>query len=105
MKRNIPEFKYIDAWQILCRKGLNGTIVDDKSLEIMLRIEKSMSRLEVMGDDERRFFWIRAKNGSKSYEWLQVLTAHYKDFHYMMLSDGKYCLHFNSPVVSLSSRK
>ena len=90
MKRNIPEFKYIDAWQILCREGLNGTIVDDKSLEIMLRIEKSMSRLEAMGDDERRFFWIRAKNGSKSYEWLQVLTAHYKDFQYMMLSDGKY---------------
>ena len=54
MKRNIPEFKYIDAWQILCREGLNGTIVDDKSLEIMLRIEKSMSRLEVMGDDERK---------------------------------------------------
>ncbi len=32
MKRNIPEFKYIDAWQILCREGLNGTIVDDKSM-------------------------------------------------------------------------
>lgn len=89
-KRNIPEFKYIDAWQILCRKGLNGTVVDDKSMEIILRIEKSMSRLEVMGDDEKRYFWIRSKDEARSYEWLQVLTAHYKDFHYLILSDGRY---------------
>lgn len=72
MKRNIREFKYIDAWQILCREGLNGTIVDDKSMGIILRIEKLMSKLEVMGEDEKRFFWIRATKGAKSYEWLQV---------------------------------
>ena len=90
MKRNIPEFKYIDAWQILCRERLNGTIVDDKSMGIILRIENLMSKLKVMGDDEMRFFWIRATKGAKSYEWLQVMTAHYKDFHYLMLSDGQY---------------
>ena len=56
MKRNIPEFKYIDAWQILCRERLNGTIVDDKSMGIILRIENLMSKLKVMGDDEMRFF-------------------------------------------------
>jgi hypothetical protein len=30
---------------------LNGVVVDDAALEVMLRIEKTMQRLEVMGDD------------------------------------------------------
>lgn len=33
---------------------LNGVVVDDAALEVMLRIEKTMQRLEVMGDDEQR---------------------------------------------------
>ncbi|MCF0173236.1 MAG: hypothetical protein HUJ91_05850 [Bacteroidales bacterium] len=90
MKRNIPEFQYVDAWKILSSNNINGNVVDDKSLEIMLRIEESMSSLEVMGDDDRRFFWIRSKDSSGRYEWLWVLTAHYKDFHYLILSDGKF---------------
>ena len=39
----------------------NGIVADDASLEIMLRIEKIMQRLQVMGDDDRRYLWIRMK--------------------------------------------
>lgn len=55
----------------------------------MLRIEKTMSRLKVMGDDDRRFFWIWAQVNKREREWLQVLTAHYNDFHYLILSDNR----------------
>ena len=62
MKRNIPIFKYDDAWQILARGDrLNGLVIDAGSEEAMLRIEASMSKLKVMGDDDRRFFWIWAQ--------------------------------------------
>ena len=36
------------------RNNLNGVVVDNASLEIMLHIEKTMQQLEVMGDDEQR---------------------------------------------------
>ena len=78
-------------------RDLNGKIADDKSLEVMLRIEKTMQRLEVMGDDDRRYLWIRLKAPDKRYRrrdadqqgyyWAQVLTAHYKGFHYLLLDD------------------
>ena len=37
---------------------LNGVVVDDAALEVMLRIERTMQRLEAMGDDEQRWLWI-----------------------------------------------
>jgi len=37
MKRNIPIFKYDDAWQILARgERLNGLVIDAGSEEVML---------------------------------------------------------------------
>ena len=90
MKREIPVFQYDDAWQILARGDrLNGLVIDAGSEEVMLRIEKTMSRLKVMGDDDRRFFWIWAQVNKREREWLQVLTAHYNDFHYLILSDNR----------------
>jgi hypothetical protein len=90
MKRNIPIFKYDDAWQILTRgERLNGLVIDSGSEEVMLRIEETMSRLKVMGDDDRRFFWIWAQVNKREREWLQVLTAHYNDFHYLILGDNR----------------
>ena len=90
MKRELPVFQYDDAWQILARGDrLNGLVIDSGSEEVMLRIEESMSRLKVMGDDDRRFFWIWAQDGKRERKWLQVLTAHYEDFHYLILGDGK----------------
>ena len=90
MKREIPVFQYDDAWQILARGDrLNGLVIDASSEEVMLRIEKTMSRLKVMGDDDRRLFWIWAQVNKREREWLQVLTAHYNDFHYLILSDNR----------------
>ena len=90
MKREIPVFQYDDAWQILARGDrLNGLVIDASSEEVMLRIEKIMSRLKVMGDDDRRFFWIWAQVNKREREWLQVLTAHYNDFHYLILGDNR----------------
>lgn len=75
----------------------NGIVVDDASLEIMLRIEKTMQRLQVMGDDERRYLWVRMKAPQKRYReddadkegfyWYQLCTAHYEDFHYLLISN------------------
>ena len=90
MKRKIPVFQYDDAWQILARGDrLNGLVIDAGSEEVMLRIEASMSKLKVMGDDDRRFFWIWAQVNKREREWLQVLTAHYNDFHYLILGDNR----------------
>ena len=90
MKREIPVFQYDDAWQILARGDrLNGLVIDAGIEEVMLRIEKTMSRLKVMGDDDRRLFWIWAQVNKREREWLQVLTAHYNDFHYLILGDNR----------------
>ena len=74
---------------------LNGVVVDDAALEVMLRIEKTMQRLEVMGDDEQRWLWIELKAPGKRNRWeeadenenywYQVFTANYKGFHYMII--------------------
>ena len=69
--KQIPLLKYNDLWTVLCldhRNHLNGVVVDDASLEIMLHIEKTMQRLEVMGDDEQRFLWIEIKENYKNIE-------------------------------------
>ncbi|MBQ9555152.1 MAG: hypothetical protein IJV05_02900 [Muribaculaceae bacterium] len=74
---------------------LNGVVVDDAALEVMLRIEHTMQRLEVMGDDEQRWLWIELKAPGKRNRmesadangnyWYQVITANYQDFHYMII--------------------
>ena len=106
MKREIPVFQYNDAWQILARGDrLNGLVIDAGSEEVMLRIEKSMSRLKVMGDDDRRFFWIWAQVNKRKREWLQVLTAHYNDFHYLILSDNRFKMAVLQNAESIYSNK
>ena len=43
--------------------NLEITIVDDKSLEVILRIEKLLSVFEPMGVDELRYVYIEAVRG------------------------------------------
>ena len=106
MKRNIPVFKYDDAWQILARgKRLNGLVIDAGSEEVMLRIEETMSRLKVMGYDDRRYFWIWAHENKREREWLQVLTAHYNDFHYLILGDNRFEMAVLQNAESTTSNK
>ena len=74
---------------------LNGVVVDDAALEVMLRIERTMQRLEAMGDDEQRWLWIELKAPGKRNRWeeadengnywYQVFTANYEGFHYMII--------------------
>lgn len=90
MRKNILTYSYDDAWRILCYDSYDSVVIDAASEEVMLRIEKAMSRLKVMGRDERRFFWIWANRNAREREWLKVVTAHVGDFHYLILSDGKY---------------
>lgn len=67
----------------------DGNVVDDESPEVMLRIEKEMQRLKVMGSDDRRTLWLEIhipdkegyciedrcdKNGNI---WYWVTTANY----------------------------
>ncbi len=100
-----PSFE--DLWLLLALgdgHSLNGNILDDASLEVMLRIEKTMQRLKAMGDDDRRYLWMEIEapppdedeeeNGFWEEEpdpnghlWYQLLTAHYKGFHYLLMSN------------------
>lgn len=53
--KDLPILKYNDLREVMWldhHNCLNGTVVDDASLKVMLRIEKLMSRLDVVGDDE-----------------------------------------------------
>ena len=94
----VPMLRYSDLGEIMYlehRNHLNGVVVDDAALEVMLRIEKTMQRLEVMGDDEQRWLWVEMKAPAKRYRmeeadengnyWYQVFTAHYEGFHYMII--------------------
>ena len=95
---NIPTLRYNDLRDLMYlthEHHLNGVVVDDAALEVMLRIEKTMQRLEVMGDDEQRWLWIELKAPGKRNRWeeadangnywYQVFTANYKGFHYMII--------------------
>lgn len=63
-------------------------LVDDKSLVVLLRIEKLMNRFVEMGDDHCRYLWVEAK--SRRIEWIRISSAYIGDFHYLIfrLDDG-----------------
>lgn len=98
---DLPVLKYDELaqlWQYGHMSELNGSVADDASLEVMLRIEKTMQRLMAMGDDDRHIVWILLKAprrksdrygdaDKKGFYWCQLLTAHYKDFHYLQISN------------------
>ena len=82
---------------------LNGVVVDDAALEVMLRIEYTMQRLEVMSDDEQRWLWIELESPGKRNRmesadanvnyWYQVITASYQDFHCMIIRNREGMYH------------
>lgn len=105
---NLKELKYNDLKSILCHDHkLIGIVVDDASLEVMLRIEKTMQRLKVSGFDAKRILWIEIKAPGKrnrfeetdAYDnyWYQICSAHIKDFHYILISNR------NWKLISLQS--
>ena len=101
--KKIPILRYNDLGNLMYlthEHHWNGVVVDDTALEVMLRIEKTMQRLEVMGDDEQRWLWIELKAPGKRNRmeeadkngnyWYKVLTANYEGFHYMVISNGQW---------------
>ena len=101
--KNIPVLRYNDLRDLMYlthEHHLNGVVVDDAALEVMLRIEKTMQRLEEMGDDEQRWLWIELKAPGKRNRmetadangnyWYQVFTANYKGFHYMIIRNRQW---------------
>lgn len=112
MNYDLKVLKYNDLRDLMhlnITRHLNGVVVDDASLEVMLRIEKTMQRLKVMGSDARRILWIEIKAPGKRYRdefadandnyWYQVCSAHYKDFHYMLIGNAE------GRLFSLQNRK
>ena len=78
---------------------LDEIVIDDASLEVMLRIEKTMRRLKVMGIDARRTLWIEIKAPGKRHQeeipdnagnyWYQISSSHFKDIHYILIGNGR----------------
>ena len=98
--KDLPVLKYNDLREVMWldhHDHLNGTVVDDAFLEVMLRIEKIMSRLDVMGDDDKRILWIELKAPRKCDReenadangnyWYQLATGCYQQMHYLILSN------------------
>ena len=98
--KDLPILKYNDLRGVMWldhHNSLNGTVVDDASLEVMLRIEKIMSRLDVIGDDDKRILWIELKTPRKCDReedadengnyWYQLATGCYQQMHYLLLSN------------------
>ena len=104
----VPEYK--ELWPLLVHdRALNGNVVDDASLEVMLRIENEMRRLKVMGDDERRSLWLEIHLPGRRYYWGEdkrdrngniwywISTGNYRGFHYLLLGDNRHrCIDLRS---------
>ena len=65
--------------------------VRDKCGEAIGRIHKLMSRLSIMGDDDRRSLWFEVKG--KKWEWYRITTAVYNDYHYLYVTGDTYDHH------------
>lgn len=58
------EIKILDIQHFSGSECWKNIFVDDKSLNILLRIEQSMQQLAAMGDDELRSLWVEAQRGA-----------------------------------------
>ena len=89
-----------DLWGIVALPHeWNGYAVDEKSAEVIVRIKQSISRLAVMGDDERRSLWLpfrtRRKHANFDMDtpinglvWYCVSISTYRDIHYLWVGDS-----------------
>lgn len=103
-------------WDLKTDGPLHETQVDEASTRIMLQIEQQMSRLEVMGGDNRRSLWIdlQAPDDPEECEdhldrdgvaWYEVTTSQYGNVHFLRICDNEwrlYMLRTNS--VSMDQR-
>lgn len=100
MDKNDHYLDLKDLWSLLEQTDemrVNGCVIDDASLEVMLRIERKMSHLPVTADDQGRQIWIEVRDRLGRHLWYQLLCANFHDFHYLMLShDEEICVDLRS---------
>lgn len=83
--------KHFDAVEL---SGCDAILVDGESLEWLLKIQNQFNRLQAMGEDEVRYFWIEVPSRKRKLaRWYEVCSATYKDFHSLRIIDGRgyYC--------------
>ena len=74
--------------------GHDAILVEGESLEWLLKIQHEINRLQAMGDDELRYFWIEVpENRRKTSQWYEVCSSTYKNFHSIRIINGRgyYC--------------
>lgn len=64
---------------------LETKIINDRSLEVLLRIEKIMQKMAVIGEDDSRFLWVETKD--RRIEWMKICSAHCNNL-YIHISVG-----------------
>ncbi|MBQ7750476.1 MAG: hypothetical protein IJR77_04530 [Bacteroidales bacterium] len=76
---------------ILTNDPLETVIPDGIGRRILLSIQETMRQLAPVGDNDRRTLWFEVLGRGKNPEvmWLEVSFSIYRDFHYMLLSDGR----------------
>ena len=74
--------------------GHDAILVEGESLEWLLLIQFEINRLQVMGDDELRRFWIEVpENRRETSQWYEICSSTYKSFHSLRIINGRgfYC--------------
>lgn len=74
--------------------GHDAILVEGESLEWLMIIQHEINRLQAMGDDELRYFWIEIpENRRKTSQWYEVCSSTYKNFHSIRIINGRgyYC--------------
>lgn len=74
--------------------GHDAILVEGESLEWLMKIQHEINRLQTMGDDELRYFWIEIpENRRKTSQWYEVCSSTYKNFHSIRIINGRgyYC--------------
>ena len=76
---------------ILTNDPLTAVIPDALGKRILLSIQETMRQLAPVGDNDRRSLWFEVLGSGKNppVKWLEVSFSIYRDFHYMLLGDGR----------------
>jgi hypothetical protein len=95
-ERNMKQFGNLKSgnFESIGLGGLDAILVEGESLEWLLLVQHEINRLQAMGDDELRYFWIEVpENRKKTSQWYEVCSSTYKNFHSVRIINGRgyYC--------------
>lgn len=100
---DIPRLSIEPIWSLPEERYSQGVLLDEKSAEILYKMEATMERLEAMGIDNQRFVWLEFQGpddfeeypddfDSNGVTWYEVGTSQYNGIHYLRIGDGQYKL-------------